>query len=281
MGPHRAYDDHRTPEQLREHYEVETELARRLSEASRQERRLLYSAVYDELFRRVPHHPQLTRKASPAESEQAVQAQLRFLAPFLNPSLTFLEVGPGDCALSLAVASRVGNVYAVDVSREITKGLIIPANFELILSDGSSIPLPERSVDLVYSNGLMEHLHPDDAIEQLRNIYDVLTPGGRYMCCTPHKITGPHDISAHFDDVATGFHLREYTVAELEDLFRRVGFSKVQLLLGGRGMYAIAPTRPTIRAERLLNHLHRRTARSLATRLPLRLLFALRMVGTK
>ena len=153
MRPHRVYDEDRTPEQLREHYDVETELARRLREASRQERRLLYSAVYDELFHRVPHHPQLTRKASPAESEQAVQAQLRFLAPFLNETMTFLEVGPGDCALSLAVASRVGRAYAVDVSHEITKGLTLPANFKLILSDGSSIPLPAGSVDWSTATG--------------------------------------------------------------------------------------------------------------------------------
>ena len=281
MGRHLAYDDGRTPEQLREHYDVEKELTRRLREASRQERRLLYSGVYDELFQRVLHHPQLTRKASQAESARSVDAQLGYLARFLNESVTFLEVGPGDCALSLAVAARVKRVYAVDVSQEITKGLTVPANFELILSDGSSIPVPACSVDLVYSNGLMEHLHPDDAVDQLRNIYAALAPGGRYICCTPHRLTGPHDISAHFDDVATCFHLREYTAAELEALFHDAGFSKVTILLGGRGLYTIVSTRLPIFSERLLQRLRRRTARSLATRLPLKLLFALRMVGTK
>jgi predicted SAM-dependent methyltransferase len=35
-----------------------------------------------------------------------------------------------------------------------------------------------ESVDLAYSNQLMEHLHPDDASEQLANVYRALKPGG-------------------------------------------------------------------------------------------------------
>ena len=49
---------------LRQHYEVERELSDRLRHATREERRSLYGQVYDELYQRVPHHPQLTRKSS-------------------------------------------------------------------------------------------------------------------------------------------------------------------------------------------------------------------------
>lgn len=59
------------PEQIREYYEIEKELANRLRYASKQERRYLYSSLYDELYRRVPLHPQLTRKLSPVETTQA------------------------------------------------------------------------------------------------------------------------------------------------------------------------------------------------------------------
>jgi Methyltransferase domain len=48
----------RNPAELRAHYEVERELAARLRAASRTERRTLYPAVYDELFRWVRTHPQ-------------------------------------------------------------------------------------------------------------------------------------------------------------------------------------------------------------------------------
>jgi hypothetical protein len=49
----------RTPEQIREHYEAEKELANRLRHASREERTHLYAEVYNELYQRVPHHSQL------------------------------------------------------------------------------------------------------------------------------------------------------------------------------------------------------------------------------
>jgi hypothetical protein len=102
--------EHRTPEQLREHYEIEKELADRLRNASKGERGQLYSAVYDELFRRVPHHPQLTQKASPRQRQWAVREQTEFLNRFLSKDSTFLEVGPGDCALFLEVAQHVKRV---------------------------------------------------------------------------------------------------------------------------------------------------------------------------
>ncbi len=66
-------DDPRPVEQIREHYEIEKELADRLRLSSRAERRQMYGRVYDELFRRVPHHSQLTRKADPQGTRQCTQ----------------------------------------------------------------------------------------------------------------------------------------------------------------------------------------------------------------
>jgi hypothetical protein len=54
--------DGRSPERIRHHYEVEKELASKLRSASREQRRELYSKVYEELWKRVPDHPMLTRK---------------------------------------------------------------------------------------------------------------------------------------------------------------------------------------------------------------------------
>ncbi len=93
-----------------------------------------------------------------------------------------MEIGPGDCKISIEVAGLVKKVIAIDVSSEITKQIKTPDNFSLILSDGSSIPVAENSVDVAYSNQLMEHLHPDDAMKQLKNIVRALAPGGIYLC---------------------------------------------------------------------------------------------------
>src|SRR5690242_1063346 len=171
-------------ERLREHYLVERELADRLRAAGPDDRRRLYSEVYDELFRRVPHHPQLRWKEDDAQARARVEAQLRLLRRFLRVGETFLEIGAGDCRVSKAVAATAREVYAVEVSDEITRGLELPSNVQVVISDGASIPVPSGSVDLAYSNSLMEHLHPDDAREQLANVFEALAPGGRYLCVT-------------------------------------------------------------------------------------------------
>ena len=271
----------RTLEQIREHYEIEKELANRLRKASREERRYLYADLYDELYRKVPHLPQLTRKRDPKLRLLAVSVQMRLLKRFLNPESTFLEIGPGDCSLSLEVAKHVRKVYAIDVSKEITKDEIFPQNFELIISDGCSIPIPESSISIAYSFQLMEHLHPDDAIDQLQNIYKALTPGGKYICSTPNRLSGPHDISKYFDKVSTGFHLKEYTVTELYKLFRKFGFSKISTYIGCKGNYVKFPLFLIILCEIILRILPFSLRKGIANTLPFKSLLGMMIVGTK
>lgn len=276
-----ASERHRTLEQIREHYEIEKELAAKLRNASRQERRCLYSSLYEELYLRVPDHPQLTRKMSPQETKATVAAQINCIKPLLNKTIIFLEVGPGDCALSTEVAKFVKQVYAVDVSNEITKSLVRPPNFKLILSDGTSIPVPHNSVDIAYSNQLMEHLHPDDAFEQLRNIYNALTYGGVYICLTPNRLNGPHDVSKYFDQAAMGFHLKEYTNCELRDLFRKVGFSHARVQIEVKRKCFRIPVSLVVSLERLLMYLPHSLRNSVARSALLKVLLRTRFVGIK
>ncbi len=272
--------DSRSPAQVAEHYTIEKQLARQLLLAPRDARRHLYRSLYDELFRRVPHHTQLTQKASPERSLAMVERQLRFLRRFLGPGRSFLEIGPGDCALSLAVAPLAKRVYAVDVSEEITRASHHPANFQLILSDGCSIPVPARTIDIAYSNQLMEHLHPDDALEQLRNVYTALKPGGIYICITPNAVNGPHDVSAGFDRVATGFHLKEYRIAELRRLFLEVGFSRVQAYAEA-GRLIRVPIASLLAFESILAALPYRIRVAIGRNLPFRLLLGRPLVACK
>jgi SAM-dependent methyltransferase len=274
-------DERRNAAQLWEQYIIEKELAERLRNASRSERRVLYSAAYEELFRRVPHHSQLTKKASPAERAIQVAVQLNLVQRFLRPDTTFLEIGAGDCALSFAVAPRVRKVYAVDVSTEITAAGSTPGNFELRLSDGTSIPVPENCIDVAYSFQLMEHLHPDDALEQLGNIYRALAPGGVYVCLTPNRHTGPHDISRYFDGEAAGFHLKEYTAGELVALFREVGFRHVHYYLSRRGEHLRAPLAIARCLEATLALLPRSTRQRLVEAKLVRSLLDIRVVAIK
>ena len=270
----------RSEAQLREHYRIERELAGRLRSAGRAERRVLYSTLYDELLRRVPHHPMLNA-VERGERPRAVEHQLAFLGGFLSPDSVFMEIGPGDCALALRAASMVSKVYAIDVSEQITREVTPPPNFHLILSDGCSIPVQPGTVDVAFSDQLMEHLHPDDAKEQLRNIYESLAPHGVYICVTPNRLYGPRDISAYFDDVATGFHLREYAARDLRDLLMAAGFRRVHFFAGARGRFVRCPGWLLFAVERLLGALPHRLRRALADRAPMRALLGVRLAAFK
>jgi SAM-dependent methyltransferase len=271
----------RTPERLRAHYLVERALADRVRAAADfDERRRIVSGMYDELFAKVPDHPRLVQGDRAAERERDVRWNLAQLAPWLTPGCTFLEMGAGDCALAARAAEIAERVYAIDISDQ-TGGRTLPANCTLVISDGRSVDVPEGSVDVAFSDQLMEHLHPDDAMEQLANIRRALKPGGVYVCVTPNRLYGPTDVSGAFDEVATGFHLREYSLREVRELFARAGFDRLQVYVGARGHYARSPAAPLEAIESALERLPFRARRRLAATKPMRALLGVRVAVRK
>ncbi|MBK7392259.1 MAG: class I SAM-dependent methyltransferase [Chloracidobacterium sp.] len=272
--------DTRTKEQILEHYDVEREIADRLRNSSASERRTLYTAAYDELFARLPHHP-MVQGQSPDEHQRQLDKHFRNLSGYLSKDIVFAEVGPGDCSVSLKVATVAKKVIAIDVSNEITKHIDPPANFELVISNGSDIPVAAEKIDLVYSDQLMEHLHPDDALEQLKNIFRALKPGGTYFCITPNRLSGPHDVSRHFDDAATGLHLKEYSASELDSVFRAAGFSKTRIFLRVGSLVLKLPLLPYKVAEAMLATMPHRVRKLLTHNRAASFLLGVKLVATK
>lgn len=263
---------------LEHHYEVELRLAERLRGAAPGERASTYQAVYDELFRSVPDHPQLA--VDPAARARSVAGRLRFVRRFCGPTSTLLEIGAGDCAFARAAAPAVARVHAVDVSEEIVRLSGLPANVEVHLVHGVRLPIADASVQVAFSDQLMEHFAADDARTHLAEVRRVLGPGGVYVCITPNRTTGPHDISALHDDVARGFHLREYDSAELASLVRAAGFDAVRFYAGGAGHYGEVPTALLGRLERLVGALPPHARRRLGGSLPAYVLLGLNAVAS-
>jgi len=232
---------------VHDQYVFETAIANRLRTAERNERPRLYSQLYDEYAERFPES--LPKDSTDAERNARYEAS--FLRRFLTPSTVMIEIGPGRCHCAVAIAPLVAKIYGVDVSAVGAGMAGTSPNFELRQTDGIRMPFDSDSIDLVVSNQLMEHLHPDDANEQLREIYRVLRKGGSYICVTPSRVNGPHDCSAYFDDLpcpiragdyqATGLHLKEYTTRELLGLFKAAGFKRMQTWIGVRGRYVALP----------------------------------------
>jgi SAM-dependent methyltransferase len=237
------YSTVRTAEQLRQHYEIEKELANRLRHSQPDQRAAMYSEVYDELFRRVPEHPQWTDQNTSAR-ERKIQGHLRLLRPYLTPETVFLELGAGDCALPRLVAPMVRKAYGLEVSEELTSKLPASDSFEVLIAKGCDVPLPAESVDLAFSYQVIEHIHADDVVDQLKQIYRVLKPGGCYYCITPNRLYGPSDISRGFDREATGLHLKEYSNTDLLKLFRGVGFRQIWIERMIKGRHIPFPALP-------------------------------------
>lgn len=226
-------EDGRSLDRLRHHYEVERELAQRLRNSTREERAELYKTLYDELFRRVPDHPRLTRRETPESIQKAISARMNLLKPLLKNIETFLEFAPGDCRLAFEVAKYVKQVYAADISDQSGTNEK-PQNFKLIVYDGYNLDVPENSIDLAFSYQFLEHLHPDDVELHLETAFRILKPGAGYLISTPHAFSGPHDISAYFSDTPQGFHLKEWTYRELFALAKKVGFSNAYVYRFGK-----------------------------------------------
>jgi SAM-dependent methyltransferase len=196
-----------------------------------------------------------------------VALQVALLEPFLTADTRFLEIGAGDCALALEMTGHAHHVTAVDASSEITAGTPTPDNFRLVLADGPPLPIDDGGVQLAYSCHFIEHLHPEDALDHALEMRRVLAAGGRYICVTPNRLLGPHDVSRHFDEVATGLHLREYTFGDLARLLSRAGFRRVRAL---RGIGVVPRPSPLWRyrmAEAVLGSLSRHRRMRLLERL--------------
>ena len=273
--------ERRAPAEIIGHYIVEKELAKRLKDADSEERKGLYKTVYDELYKRVACHPQITRKIDAKAQKLSICSKMKFLSGFLNQDSVFLEIGPGDCQLSFEAARYVKKVYAVDVSESITKNIQRPSNFELIISNGIDIPVHAGAVSIAYSNQLMEHVHPDDAKDMLQGIYNALAPGGVYICFTPHRFSGPHDISKYFDSIATGLHIKEYTNEELSRMFRSVGFSKIRPYVNLKIVYIWIPISLVIMLEKLLNLFSHGARKKIAGSLLFRGILGIRLTAKK
>jgi SAM-dependent methyltransferase len=279
MKPIISPEDTRSREEIQAHYHIEKQLAKRLREASRDERKQLYTRLYAELFESVPY---FSARVSDTQGRlRKVSKQVQFLSRFLSPDKTFMDVGAGDCALAIELCRQVKKVYALDVAHQVNRNRSVPDNLELVISDGTSINVPAESMDIAFSNQLMEHLHPDDARDQLKNIHNSIAAGGWYILITPHRFCGPHDVSRYFDRIATGFHLKEYTLYELRMLLKQAGFSTVCFFAKFRGIYKRLDLISLLVLERMVTPLPHSLRKSVMGIFPFKLLRRIRLAARK
>jgi len=260
-------NDPRPLEQKRRHFEVEHELRERLLKSNRAERTTLFATLYGELFTRVPDHPRLVRRDTEASDREATESRFKLLRGQLDGVKSFLEFAPGDCHLAWEVCKHVERVLGVDISDQTGGKGSPPANFQLVCYDGYTLDLPADSVDMVFSYQFLEHLHPEDIDAHFQMVKRVLKPGGAYIFDTPHRYTGPHDISRHFSETPQGFHFQEWTFGDMSRVLDRAGFSGWFVYRRGRPRFGYTMNFLTYTSEWLLGLLPFKLRRSLSQRL--------------
>ena len=91
---------------------------------------------------------------------------------------------------------------------------------------------PSGAYDVIISDRVVEHLHPDDLVAHFEGTHALLSSSGRYIVSTPQAYAGPADISRVFQsDSVNGMHLKEYMHAEISTAFRAAGFQRCHAVL--------------------------------------------------
>lgn len=164
------------------------------------------------------------------------------------------EIGYSHGVLLKLVSDAGFPVAGIEVSPSLRRQaarLLGPAH-EPCLHVGSflefDLPAAQRPASLVYWNDVFEHVPPDEIVDYLKRIIELLAPGGQLVTVTPNWHQRPSDITKAFSPSRTeaaGLHLREYTLREVTRLLRAAGFRSVatpllvtprNILLLGRGL---------------------------------------------
>jgi (2Fe-2S) ferredoxin/2-polyprenyl-3-methyl-5-hydroxy-6-metoxy-1,4-benzoquinol methylase len=160
-----------------------------------------------------------------SSGERDVKAFFSDLEHLLHPDQTVADIGCGIGRMDEFVAPRVQSLVGIDVSGEMvaraTRRLRHLPNVRFVECDGFSLPLPDRSLGLVFSHIVLQHTPRHVARAYFAAAYRVLRPGGDFVFQMPEAVPGaPPDPPA--DDT---FEMRFWTEADLRAAVEQAGFA--------------------------------------------------------
>jgi len=209
-------------------FQLERILRNKILLSSKQDRAAIIDQAYQDLFEEFPDHTRLTRTAIDAVHKGEMKARL--IIPLLKRDNKILEIGCGTGEVIAALTERGYRCTGVEVSQDMLT-LCQKRGLAVIRGTADHVDYPDGSFDVVFSQEVLEHLHPDDVLGHFAEAFRMLRPNGILAVETPNRRTGPQDVSRGFTRVAEGLHLKEWTVRELIHLFEEAGFVKVRGLL--------------------------------------------------
>ena len=182
-----------------------------------------------------------------------------FAAGVMRKGDVVLDLGSGsgtDTMISAKIVGQGGKVYALDMTAEMraklqqTAAAAGASNVEVIEGDAESIPLPDGSVDVVTTNGVI-NLVPDKA-RAISEIFRVLKPGGRLQIS---DIALSQPVSARFRQDPQMW--AECVVGAVEEerylvMLRNSGFDMVERI-GELDYFALSSNAKTQEVAQLFN----------------------------
>lgn len=197
------------------HYELEKEYAQKILETPKGEaRNQIITRAYDEIN-------SLVNKYRTDGIRGHSNSTLKIIANLISKNDHLLDYGCGGGELVNLLNKKGYRADGFDVSsvtiERAQKSQDI--NNKFIVGDLNQI---ENKYDLIVMDNVIEHIAPDEIKDTLSKIRNILKDNGKLLIITPHRFSGPHDISGHFIKLgskAQGLHLKEF---DLEQLVREV-----------------------------------------------------------
>ena len=152
-----------------------------------------------------------------------------------HPARLF-EIGYGNGSLLKHAAEAGFTVAGIEVSsalcEQARRSVGIHHAASLYRGDFLRDTLPIAGVlfAAVYWNDVFEHIPPDEILDYLRRIHQMLAPGGELITVTPNWHIRPSDVTVAIlgpRSEPAGLHFKEYTLGEVTALLREAGFRRV------------------------------------------------------
>ncbi len=210
-------------------YELEKILRLRILNSAPEDRSAVTSLAYQELFEKFPDHSVFSE--TEAGRRRRGEQGAAMIRPLANKGQRILEVGCGRGDVLLELAKTGHDCFGIEPSRHMIKFCERLPGVTLLHGTADHLDFPDESFEIVFSQQVIEHLHPDDVPNHFAEVLRVLKPGGLLAIETPNRRTGPQDISSGFAKVAEGLHLKEWSVRELIEQYRKTGFVRLRGLL--------------------------------------------------
>lgn len=220
-------------EMVLKHWELEKDLARQLLQSTPDNRWETFEQCYSRLYSELDW---LNQPAEDSASAGETDRQYSIWRELVGKSTKRIyEIGSGKGELIAYLASCGHSCKGSEITLERGK-IHAPSRSNLSWGNTDGIHLlrfeSRATYDLVISNQVIEHMHPDDLVEHFKQAKAILVDGGKYIFTTPNKYAGPSDISRVFNcDKPMGMHLKEYSYYELNNILKKSGFSRVSSVL--------------------------------------------------